>query len=206
MLCDDAEFAPRGARERLTAFLLRSALRIAVKPVLSPNVPLSSQRRWLKRSARLIQPRWPINIQDGIVGAVKGEWVRSTPTAANGGQSGAILYLHGGAYCVGSPATYRAATACLARITGLLPPIIDLRPSIRFRPRSMMRLPPTDRWQRGDQSLLPATLQAEGLRWQRRSRSGSCKSALRPRSFSFRLGLTSRCRCCPTSFRSTRRC
>ena len=45
MLCDDAELAPRGAREKLTAFLLRSALRIAVKPVLSPNVPLSSQRR-----------------------------------------------------------------------------------------------------------------------------------------------------------------
>ena len=119
MLCDDAEFAPRGAREKLTAFLLRSALRIAVKPVLSPNVPLSSQRRWLKRLTRLIQPRRPINIQDGIVGGVKGEWVRSTPTAANGGQSGAILYLHGGAYCVGSPATYRAATARLARTTGL---------------------------------------------------------------------------------------
>ena len=119
MLCDDAEFAPRGAREKLTAFLLRSALRIAVKPVLSPNVPLSSQRRWPNRLTRLIQPRRPINIQDGIVGGVKGEWVRSTPTAANGGQSGAILYLHGGAYCVGSPATYRAATARLARTTGL---------------------------------------------------------------------------------------
>ena len=155
----------------------------AVKPVLSPNVPLSSQRRWLKRLTRLIQPRRPINIQDGIVGGVKGEWVRSTPTAANGGQSGAILYLHGGAYCVGSPATYRAATARLARITGLPVFAADYRlaPEYPFPAASMMRLPPTDRCRRGDQSLLPATLQAEGLRWQRRSRSGSCKSALRPR-------------------------
>jgi acetyl esterase/lipase len=52
----------------------------------------------------------------GTVGGVPGEWSRRTGAPA---RPGSILYLHGGAYCVGSPATHRALTSRLARVTGL---------------------------------------------------------------------------------------
>jgi acetyl esterase/lipase len=127
MLCDSAEFTPRGGREWLTALFLRSVVRIAVKPVLSPKVSIPLQRWWLKRLTALIRPGHRVKIQDGVLGGVKGEWVRSTRTTTNTGQSAAILYLHGGGYCVGSPATHRAVTARLARTTGLPVFVADYR-------------------------------------------------------------------------------
>ena len=126
MLCSSAEFAPRGVREWLTALFLRSAVRIAVKPVLSPRVPIRWQRWWLKRLTPLIRPRRRAEIQDHVLGGVKGEWVRPA-RPANAAQSAAILYLHGGGYCVGSPAMYRAVTARLARATGLPVFVADYR-------------------------------------------------------------------------------
>jgi len=127
MLCDSAEFTPRGGREWLAALLLRSVVRIAVKPVLSPKVPIPLQRWWLKRLTALIRPGHRVKIQDGVLGGVKGEWVRSTRAKADASHSAAILYLHGGGYCVGSPATHRAVTARLARTTGLPVFVADYR-------------------------------------------------------------------------------
>ena len=74
----------------------------------------------------LIRPRRRVEIQDHVLGGVKGEWVRSA-RPANAAQSAAILYLHGGGYCVGSPAMYRAVTARLARATGLPVFVADYR-------------------------------------------------------------------------------
>jgi acetyl esterase/lipase len=119
MLCNSAEFSPCGARERLTALLLRNAVRLAVKPVLSPHVPLPWQRWWLKRLTRLLRAGGRVTVQHDVVGGVKGEWLRSMPTTDNDDQAPAILYLHGGGYCIGSPATHRAITARLAGATRL---------------------------------------------------------------------------------------
>src|ERR1700687_5691982 len=88
MLCSSVEFAPRGARDWLTALFLRSVVRIVVKPVLSPRVPIPWQRWWLKRLTLLIRPRRRVDIQDHVLGGVKGEWVRSGRTA-NAAQSAA---------------------------------------------------------------------------------------------------------------------
>ncbi len=126
MLCNSAELTPRGARQWLTALFFRSALRIALQPMLSPQVSIPRQRRRLKQLTRLARPR-RATIQDGVVGGVKGEWVRSAQTAAPADQKAAMLYLHGGGYCIGSPATHRAVTARLARVTGLPVFVADYR-------------------------------------------------------------------------------
>ena len=119
------EFAPRGAREWLAALFLRSVVRIAVKPVLSPRVAIPWQRWWLKRLTLLIRPRRRVDIQDHVLAGVKGEWVRGPPGECRLKRGDS--YLHGGGYCVGSPATDRAVTARLARTTGLPVFVADYR-------------------------------------------------------------------------------
>lgn len=113
MLSASASFVPGGARERLVASLLRLALRLALKPRLSPDVPIAAQRRRLKRLTRFTRPRIDVKVEPACVGGIPGEWLRP-PEAADGAT---ILYLHGGGYCVGSPATHRVVTAHLAQAT-----------------------------------------------------------------------------------------
>ena len=117
MLSSNAAFVPAGARERLTAPLLRLAIRLAVAPVLSPAVPIAAQRRRLRQVTRMLRPTSEVEIAPGKLGGVGGEWLRPRRPAADAAAS--ILYLHGGAYCIGSPATHRAVTSHLARAAGL---------------------------------------------------------------------------------------
>ena len=122
MPCNEAEFAPPAIREWLTAACLRTALRTLVKPALSAKVPIVRQRWWLEQLARLIGTGSQTGLESGIAGGVKGEWLRprqSSDAAAPADSRGAILYLHGGGYCVASPRTHRALTSRLARATGL---------------------------------------------------------------------------------------
>lgn len=119
MLCDSADFAPRGVSERLAGLLLRSTARMVVKPVLSPKVPIPWQRWWLRQLTRRPRSGQRIKIQAGTLGGVPGEWVLSDQATADRHKGTAILYLHGGGYCIGSPATHRAVTSRLARTTDL---------------------------------------------------------------------------------------
>jgi len=119
MLLDSGEFVPAGARERLAAPLLRLAVRIALKSVLSPNVPIRRQRWWLRLVMRSVRPGTRVDIRSGVVGGVSGEWARSRLATASAAAKGVILYLHGGAYCVGSPAAQRSITSRLARAADL---------------------------------------------------------------------------------------
>jgi acetyl esterase/lipase len=113
MLSADAGFVPGGARERVVAPLLRLVLRLALKPKLSPDVAISAQRRCLRRLTRFARPRLDVKVEPASMGGIPGEWLRP-PNAADGAT---ILYLHGGAYCVGSAATHRAVTVHLAQAT-----------------------------------------------------------------------------------------
>ena len=119
MLSDSADFIPPGVRERLTAPVLRLAVRLALKPAFSPHVSIASQRRWLRHVARTTLRISQVDVQSGTVGDVKGEWLRPRRPSAITKASAAILYLHGGAYCLGSPATHRAVTSHLAQAAGL---------------------------------------------------------------------------------------
>ena len=122
MPSDEAEFERPRTRERLTAAIVRAALRTMVKPALSPKVPIVWQRRWLAQLARLMRASGQTSLEGGTAGGVKGEWLhprRSGDAAASTIAPATILYLHGGGYCVGSPRTHRALTSRLARAAGL---------------------------------------------------------------------------------------
>jgi len=119
MLSDSADFIPPGVRERLTAPVLRLAVRLALKPAFSPRVSIASQRRWLRHVSRATLRTSQVDVQSGTVGDVTGEWLRPRRPSAITKASAAILYLHGGAYCLGSPATHRAVTSHLAQAAGL---------------------------------------------------------------------------------------
>jgi monoterpene epsilon-lactone hydrolase len=55
-------------------------------------------------------------------GGVPAEWV-----SHNGAGDGVVLYLHGGGYCIGSPASYRGLTSALAAASGLAVHVPDYR-------------------------------------------------------------------------------
>src|SRR5258705_7101153 len=66
-----------------------------------------------------------VRIEPVRTGDVRGEWV----TAARASQ-GVILYMHGGGYVAGSPATHRPITAALPRMAPprLVPPSYPAAP------------------------------------------------------------------------------
>ena len=110
------EVPPQGVIDALLAVVLRWTLRLLLKPVFSPRFSIAFQRRWLAGLARIALPTRGIAIEAGRAGGVPGEWCRRRVGAS---RPGSVLYLHGGAYCVGSPVTHRALTSRLARVLGL---------------------------------------------------------------------------------------
>jgi len=109
---------PRGLIEALLAFLLRSTLQLLLKPAFSPAWAIPRQRRWLALLARSTLPARGVEIEAGTLGGCPGEWLHCHRGALPV-KPGALLYLHGGAYCIGAPATHRALTTRLARGLGL---------------------------------------------------------------------------------------
>ena len=114
----------RGLREALLAPLLRTTLQWALKPAFSPRWSIPAQRRWLAGVSRLSLPPRGVVIEPTTVAGVPGEWVRPRDATP---RRGTLLYLHGGAYCVGSPATHRPITGALARATGMAVLVLDYR-------------------------------------------------------------------------------
>lgn len=96
--------------QRLLAVLLRTALKTALRPAFQAGVPVARQRERLLAVARLTLPPRAARFEQGTCGGVPGEWVAGHGAAA----PRSILYLHGGAYCVGSPRTHRVITGQLA--------------------------------------------------------------------------------------------
>lgn len=118
-------FQPKGPIEGLLAAVLRTSLQWLLKPVFSPRFSIGFQRRWLRAMSRSMRMPKGVSVEAATVGGVPGEWLRSTK--APSAPPGVVLYLHGGAFCVGSPATHRALTARLALVTGLPVFALDYR-------------------------------------------------------------------------------
>lgn len=106
--------------------LAHSLLRLAVRPGLAPGKSLARRRRATERSARLLPlPRGVRRLPAGPEHP-GGEWwlpAGTTPDASRG----AVLYLHGGAFVLGSPASHRGVAARLARLAGLPVLVLDYR-------------------------------------------------------------------------------
>ena len=97
----------------------RRLLQLLLKPALTPHRSLAAQRARADLLGRL-QPL-PRGVQPEP--APQGEWLR--PARASG--EGCVLYLHGGAYCIGSPTSHRALTTRIARATGRPVFVLDYR-------------------------------------------------------------------------------
>jgi acetyl esterase/lipase len=101
--------------DRLAAAVLRRVLRATLRPTFRAGLPFARQRRRLERIARLTLPARGVTCTPAQLGGVPGERLQPRGSATPGST---VLYLHGGAYCVGSPATHRSITTRLARLTG----------------------------------------------------------------------------------------
>jgi epsilon-lactone hydrolase len=101
---------------------MRAAVRLAVRPVLGPRVPVRVQRAWLAAVTRPTPPAADVAVQRGTLA---GRPVETAVPARNTG--GTVLYLHGGGFCIGSPATHRALATHLAAATGATVHVLDYR-------------------------------------------------------------------------------
>lgn len=90
--------------------LLRGSVRLLLKPILNPRVPVIWQRRLLAPVGPT-QPR--VRGSSFELLSMEGVPVRRIQSG-NAGRR-AILYLHGGAYVTGSPASHRGLMSHLAR-------------------------------------------------------------------------------------------
>jgi monoterpene epsilon-lactone hydrolase len=103
--------------------LIRTLLRLLLKPLLGPRASIAWQRRVIGASAALA-PRARGVVRSGVQwGGVRGE----THVPAGAPAEVALLYLHGGGYCIGTPASYRGLTSALAAASGLAVHVPDYR-------------------------------------------------------------------------------
>lgn len=102
--------------ERLAAGFQRNFLRLCFKPLIGPPLGARAQRLVVT----LLSPLMP-----GVGGVTRaridvGGLAVDTPApVGQAAAAGAVLYLHGGAFCLGSPATHRSITTRLARAAGM---------------------------------------------------------------------------------------
>lgn len=102
---------PRSLSLRARAF--RLAVRWLLAPIVNGDAPAAQRRARLLRTIRLTRLPLPpcTQIEAATFRGVPGEWVGNARTPAQR----TVLYLHGGAYALGSPQVYRELTAQIAR-------------------------------------------------------------------------------------------
>jgi len=110
--------------ERLLAVFLRGFLRVTFRPFIGPPLGARLQRTVVA----LLSPAMP-----GGTGTrqhtqqMGGVPVRIVRPATGETTKGVILYLHGGAFCLGSPRTHRSITTRLAVAAGMTVMVPDYR-------------------------------------------------------------------------------
>src|SRR5690606_32407105 len=92
--------------------------RTCMRPGVSPRL----QRRVLRLATLSAPTAAGVRVAAGRLGEVPCEWL--APARDNGW---VLLYLHGGAFMVGSPRSHRAITSYLARHAGLRVCALDYR-------------------------------------------------------------------------------
>jgi acetyl esterase/lipase len=103
--------ADESSAQRLIAGVTRGLIRATLGPTLEAGRPIEQRRRRQARVSGLMRVPRGVDCQATACGDVPGEsvTVRGAPPAGR-----AVLYLHGGGYCQGSPATHRIITGHLA--------------------------------------------------------------------------------------------
>lgn len=98
--------------QRWVAAALRVVLRATLRRTFRAGLPVELQRQRLQRVTRLTLPPRGASFTAATAGGVAGEWVRAR---GHERPSSTLLYLHGGGYVTGSPATHRALTGHIAK-------------------------------------------------------------------------------------------
>jgi monoterpene epsilon-lactone hydrolase len=102
---------------------MRAGVRGLVRPVLGPRMPVGIQRRWLRAVTAATPLAEDVAIRPGRLGRRPAE----TLVPAGGDPTRAVLYLHGGGFTTGSPATHRALATHLAAASGATVHVLDYR-------------------------------------------------------------------------------
>ncbi|MCP8465734.1 alpha/beta hydrolase [Pseudomonas sp. ZM23] len=121
---------PLSAAQKILTASLRGVLNLLFRGLMGPQLPVKAQRALLRAlTAATLAPRG-VHREAATLGGLPCEVWRPTV----GGAGKVILYLHGGAYLIGSPATHRAITASLARRCAAEVWVVDYRlaPEHRF--------------------------------------------------------------------------
>lgn len=117
-----AEFTAPAPGQPLLRALLRGALRLLFRGLVRPPMPIAGQRLVLRLLTAATLTPGGVRRSAGELGGRPCEWHR--PDQA---EEGVLLYLHGGAYLIGAPATHRAICANLARRARLVVCALDYR-------------------------------------------------------------------------------
>jgi monoterpene epsilon-lactone hydrolase len=110
-------------RPQVPVRVMRAVVRGLVRPVLGPRMPVTVQRRWLRVVTRPTPLAEGVSIRSGRLGRRPAE----TLTPSGGDPTRTVLYLHGGGFTTGSPATHRALATHLAAASGATVHVLDYR-------------------------------------------------------------------------------
>lgn len=117
-----------GWLEAINTALIKSLLRIAFKPWIGPLLSATWQRRLVAALSKTM-PAVSAHIQtmprQDALPAI--EMVSSIPLADTDINAGVILYVHGGAFCLGSASSHRSLTTRLAHASGMPVYVVDYR-------------------------------------------------------------------------------
>jgi len=103
--------------------IVKAFLRRVFKPALSEHTPIAAQRRLMQRFAVLMPLLSGVRYKAIDMGGVRADLVTGRlPRVKH-----AVLYLHGGGYCIGSPYSYRVLTGALAKHLGIPVYVPDYR-------------------------------------------------------------------------------
>lgn len=122
--CDGQRVAaPRDGLERGNAAFLRLFLRASFRALIGPPRALEAQRRIVDRLSWLMPGCLGVSRRHLQLGELQVQIVEPAAGAAKG----VILYLHGGAFCLGNPRSHYSITSRLARDSGCAVWVPDYR-------------------------------------------------------------------------------
>lgn len=99
------------------------AVRLLVKPLLGPPVPIALQRAGLAAVGIILRSAAGVSREPRRLGGVRVDWIQPEDQITDR----VLIYLHGGAYVIGSPDSHRAITTHLARDAEAVVVAVDYR-------------------------------------------------------------------------------
>ncbi|WP_100638557.1 alpha/beta hydrolase [Marinobacter salexigens] len=108
--------------QHLIETALRQTMTRLVRPALHPAIPVSVQRTLIRQAYRSSVPPRDSRFQTGTLAGLS--VIRSSFGKVT---RGAVLYLHGGGYIIGSATTHKGLTGHLAKATGCIVVTPDYR-------------------------------------------------------------------------------